>query len=359
MALQMALQMAFLQMAARAARRVRAIADTRCLWLQAASPDTRDQLAGLSGPVRDCILKAARLCESSRANGSVQRANPDVPIDSMLQLIMSLDPPSALSCLTQLYGQNLSSSQPQNAPLDYDAASMSALQARLPAGAGLPQGSGAATLAGLAGLSSGVSGSAGLLAGGLGDSTGPFLPATSAALARDVPNQGARSSISQMSSQLRALVDDQPPPQLPTGAGAGAPASAGAGVSPFRPVTSAEEQLASLLGASHSQPSAPSTLSGLGLGMPPGGAVLGAAGDLSNSLRGPLTGAGDMNSSLLGQLHSKDALSALLAGSSHGDMPSNVPNILTAGAQRQSESGLWSTGPLSSPLLDEPRSTAL
>jgi hypothetical protein len=294
--------------------------------MQASSPDTRDQLAGLSAPVRDCILKAARLCESSRTGGS--RPQPDVPLDGMLQLVMSLDAPSALSCLTQMYAP--ASSQPS--PLDRldQQASLQGLpngvSTGIRNGAGLPD---------LGGTSTAVPPQAGGLRGGLPGSS-QFMPCSNGT--RDLSaatSNGARSSISQMSSQLRALFEEREPTHH-----CSAPPS-------FRQAITPEEQLASLLGASSSHPPIPSSQHNAPL----------------HSLSSPLPASGsDLNSSLLGQLQSQDAFGALLSGVG-GDSHNHVPNILTSGAQRSLEGGrdMWPHVALSGHLLDEhaPRPASL
>lgn len=331
--------------------------------MQMAAPGAREQLAGLSGPVRDCIIKAARLRESQTS-----RQVPDGIQEALQTIISQLDPASAVGMLTQLYGPSSTQSSASGLDFDHHSPAMPSLGAHLPAGAGLPSGAGlpagalqGSGLAGLVGLSGANPQAASLLNGSLGDATA-MLPA---ATGRDVPNQGERSSISHMSSQLRALVDDQPAPQLPLGAGVAATSMGApqAGAQSFRPHANTEEQLASLLGASsaHMAAPAPASLARLS-GGPLAGGLAGSmpVTDLSSlcaTLQSMPEGH-DLQGQLLGQLQGKDTLSALLAGTgaAHSDLPSNVPNILTSTAQRMSESGRDLFG---NALLDDNRSAAM
>lgn len=252
----------------------------------------QDQLAHLSEPVRDCLLKAARLCESSRAGHQQQRAQPDVPIDSMLQLVMGLDAPSALSCLTQMYAPP-SSQQPSSLGHEFDGSTAAlpnlstGLPASLPPNLGNALGSGGSSGGGAGALN----GAGGFNGGGPPPSiTASFLQP--GALAADVgtgvsaaSSSAGRTSISQMSSQLRALVEEREP-------------AATAGPAAMRRNLTPEEQLASLLGASGT-----------------GGAAAGPAGAPGTlPAMPPAQPPADFSaSSVLGHLHSKDALSALFA----------------------------------------------
>ena len=390
--------------------------------MQAPSPQARDQLANLSAPVRECILKAARLCDSSqRQNGGVPapRPQPDVPIDSMLQLVMSLDAPSALSCLTQMYGAPQSPSQQGPAGgsgVDFDAAA--SLQNALGGngGADSAQASGAnalghpfgnfdANLSGLGlsvprdsnslGLSlSALTNGGGNSNSGIGNLGASFLAPTP----RDAPAplttaQGPRSSISQMSSQLRALVEEREPPAATGGNLHGnAPQLQGAGglagqnVGSLRQPMSPEEQLASLLaapsshggtGGHNNSASAPINGGGGVGGLKGGFGGLGGLGGFDGNgggglqgLSSPLfTGPGGMprdslngsnlGASSFGNFGTKDPLSSLLAG---GELQGGVPNLLSS-ANGRLEGGrdLWPHSGLPAHLLDDrtPRSATL
>jgi hypothetical protein len=244
-----------------------------------------DQLAHLSEPVRDCLLKAVSLCKSSQ---SAPRSQADV--DSMLQLL-GLDPPSALSCLTQMYAPT-ASQHPPSMPHNFDntASTMPNLSTGLPAS--LPPGL-SSSLAGGAGATGGLNGHA------FGNSAGVPSPQAisssflqQAQLPREIgtavsaaSSAAGRTSISQM-SQLRALVEE--------------PATL-AGPPLMRRNLTPEEQLASLLASNHAS-GAPGTLP----------AMLPAQTDINAQS----TSMADLNvQSVLGQLQSKDALNALFSGS--------------------------------------------
>jgi hypothetical protein len=392
--------------------------------VQAPSAEAHDRLASLSGPVRDCILKAARLCESSRAGGGAPRpAAPDMPIDSMLQLVMSLDAPAALSCLTQMYappgGGSPQGGDIKPPPMDFDHKFEPKFEPKfdhlhhhvggslgvgdggdhgLPGGLhGAPAGNPFSSLPsgrlsnslGLGGSNDGTGNNNGAnslglnlsaltgghgngnntdsgLGGGLNGLSASFLAPTP----RDAPAplttaNGPRSSISQMSSQLRALCEEREPP--------GGHATGGLPHGSFRQAMTQEEQLASLLAAPNSFRNRNSDTNSMG------GSALGNFHGLNSPLlpaldnNGGGSGAfggggghgGGGGGSLLSNLQTKDALNSLLAGGDFGGLGGTMGGLLsTGGGARGPMDGsrdLWPQGGLPGHLLEErtPRSATL